>query len=60
MAEKEASSGPVPNDKETALATTSHPIDEEIAARSKQTQKYPGKPTPQPPSHPKLVLTDKK
>lgn len=50
MAEKEASSGPVPNDKETALATTSHPIDEEIAARSKQTQKYPGKSLLKPPT----------
>lgn len=46
MADKEDPSGPAaPTDKETTLATTSHPIDEEIAARSKQTQRYPGKPT---------------
>ncbi|PCG98012.1 Major facilitator superfamily domain, general substrate transporter [Penicillium occitanis (nom. inval.)] len=43
MADKEDTSGPAPSDKETALATTSHPIDEEIAARSKQTQKHPVK-----------------
>ena len=42
MADKEDISGPAPSDKETVVATTSHPIDEEIAARSKQTQKYPG------------------
>jgi hypothetical protein len=50
MADKEDLSGPAPTDKETPIATTSHPIDEEIAARSKQTQKYPGESTPQPPT----------
>ena len=59
MADKEDLSGPTPTDKETALATTSHPLDEEIAARSKQTQKRPGRRTPNLASHQQLALTGK-
>lgn len=62
MADKEGL-GPAPTDKETPIATTSHPIDEEIAARSKQTQKYPGESPPNPPTSnllQNLVLIDEK